>query len=270
MAHGSGVKALPELQHEFQAYVLQGDDSIAHRIGDAHRVDPARRLRIYYDAYRLRLVEVLAADYEALRRLLGEDDFNAACRAYVEAHPSNHRNVRWYGAQLPDFLRVTPPWSEDPLAAELALFEWTLTLAFDAADRPVVRFDDLAGLPPDAWPVLGFALHPSVNLIELRGNAPALRQAADHGEALPGRTMDEQPRTWAIWRKQLTSHFRSLGEQEAWALKSVRAGASFAALCEGLCDWYAPEQAAPQAAQLLRQWVDDELIGDLNVGDEEP
>jgi hypothetical protein len=254
------MKALPELQREFQAYVLRGEGPIAQRIAGADKIDPARRLRIYYDAYRLRLAEALATDYEALRRFLGDEGFNAACRAYVEARHSEHRNVRWYGSELPEFLRITPPWSDDPLPCELALFEWTLTLAFDAADDPVVCFGDLAGLPQQAWPVLGLVLHPSVKLIDLRSNAPAMRKATDAGEALPAPSIDDQARTWAIWRKDLTPCFRSLGTPEAWALAAVRDGARFTALCEGLCGWYAPEEAARQAAQFLRQWVDDELI----------
>ena len=73
----------------------------------------------------------------------------------------------------------------NPSLHEVALFEWTLTLAFDAADDPVVRFDDLAQLPRSAWPTLGFVLHPRCSCIQLRTNAPALRKATDAGEPLP-------------------------------------------------------------------------------------
>jgi hypothetical protein len=254
---------LETTQQAFQEFILGGATGIRDRIEGDERIDPERRLRIYYDAYRLRLVEVLGSDYEAVRALLGPEAFNEACRAYVEATPSIHRNVRWYGAGFAEFLRVTQPWAQQPIVHELALFEWTLTLAFDAADHSTVRFEDLASLPPQAWPALGFVLHPSIQRVELRTNAPVFRTAADTGEPMPEVAMAEQPRPWLIWRKDLSPHFRSLSESEAWALDTIEEGANFTALCEGLCTWFDPEQAAPQAAALLRQWVDDELISDL-------
>ena len=259
------MRALADLQQAFQGYVLHGERSVVDRIAGGERIDPQQRLRIYFDAYRLRLADALATDYEALRALMGDEPFKTACRAYVEATPSPFRNVRWYGAGLPEFLRATPPWAEQPALYELALFEWTLTLAFDAADHAVVRFEDLASLPQQAWPALGFVLHPSAHLLELRTNATALRKATDAGEPLPGAVLADAPKTWLIWRKELSACFRSLSEPETWALTAVRDGANFTALCEGLCRWFSAEEAAPHAAALLRQWVDDGLIGDLTA-----
>jgi hypothetical protein len=257
------LKALEQLQQAFQGYLLRGEPDVVARIAGDERVDPQRRLRIYADAYRLRLMDVLAADYVALHALLGNDDFRAASERYIMATPSEHRNVRWYGAGLPDFLRSTQPWAQNAAAHEVALFEWTLTLAFDAADDPVVRFEDLAQLAAERWPTLGFVLHSSARLIRLRTNAPAMRKAADAQEPLPEAVAEAQPRSWLIWRKDLTPCFRSLSEHEAWALSAVRTSVDFSGLCEGLCDWFPPEDAAPQAAALLRQWVADELISGL-------
>jgi hypothetical protein len=118
-------------------------------------------------------------------------------------------------------------------------------------------------MPQHAWPVLGFVLHPSAHLLELRCNAPSLRKAADAGDPLPEAVVGDKTKTWLIWRKELTAYFRSLSESESWGLKAVREGANFTALCEGLCRWFSPDDAALQAATLLRQWVDDELISDL-------
>jgi Putative DNA-binding domain len=259
------VKALVSLQQAFQKYVLHGEHGVVERIAGGEGVDPHQRLRIYFDAYRMRLVEALATDYEALRALMGDEPFKTACRAYVEATPSPFRNLRWYGAGLPEFLRATPPWAERPMLYELALFEWTLALAFDAPDHVAVRFEDLASLSPEAWPEIGFVLHPSAHLLELRTNAPALRKAADAGEALPEAVLADDPKAWLVWRQELTACFRSLNEPESWALKAVQDGANFTALCEGLCRWLSPEEAAAHAAGLLRQWVDADLIGDLTA-----
>jgi hypothetical protein len=251
------MNALNSLQRLLQSYVLQGKPEIRERVGS---IDPERRLRIYYDAYRLRLIEALATDYEALREYMGAEGFDAACRTYVERTPSSFRNVRWYGAGLPAFLRDTHPFAQLPILAEIALFEWMLTLAFDARDLTALSFDDLAAIPGDAWPMLTFALHPCVQLIDLRTNAPAFRKAADAGEALPAVVVADEPTPWLIWRSSYTPCFRSLSQPEAWALRAVQSGADFTRLCEGLCDWLDPEAAAPHAAGFLRQWVNDALI----------
>ena len=80
---------------------------------------------------------------------------------------------------------------------------------------------------------------------------------------MPEATAAEAPITWLIWRRDYTACFRSLSDPEAWALRAVAEGANFSALCEGLCAWFEPEEAAPHAAGFLRQWVDDELIGSV-------
>jgi hypothetical protein len=252
--------SLAQLQQQFQDYILHGAQDIIEHIEPGRLANHQRRLAIYYDGYRSRLVEALSADFEALAAVMGEEAFARACRAYVEATPSAFRNVRWYGGDLAAFLRDTQPWCGQPWLADIARFEWTLTLAFDAADAPHVRFEDLAILPGDAWATLGFRLHPSARTIDLRANAPAIRKAVDAGAPAPEPELADEALTWLVWRKDLSPHFRSLSEAEAWALRSAREGLNFSAICEGLCDWLAPEQAAGTAAGWLRTWVDDQLI----------
>ena len=173
------MSVLAALQRSFQDYVLQRTETIAERIEPGPRRNSERRLAIYHDGYRLRLIEALGTDYEALAAVMGDDAFRQACWAYVEATPSAFRNIRWYGGGLADFLQSTSPWSEQPWLSEVARFEWALTLAFDAADAGHVGFNELAALPPDAWGAVGFTLHPSVHFIRLRSNAPAARKALD-------------------------------------------------------------------------------------------
>jgi hypothetical protein len=252
--------SLHALQDAFQAYVLHGAAQIRERVVPGRLDNAARRLRIYYDAYRLRLIEALADDYETLRAALGEEEFRTAALAYVEANDSRWRNVRWYGAGLPDFLRDTAPWSERAWPSDLARFEWTLTLAFDATDAPSLTFAELAAVPPDGWAVLAFRLHPSVHLLRLSSNAPALRKAVDAGAALPAIETRDPPVDWLIWRKGSSVSFRSLSAAEHCALVAAHRGESFPAICEGICAFVPADEAPALAAGWLRAWVDDGLI----------
>jgi hypothetical protein len=251
---------LDALQDAFQAYVLHGTQRIAERVEPGRLDNAPRRLRIYYDAYRLRLIEALGGDYETLRAVLGEEAFSSAARAYVQANVSRWRNVRWYGAGLPDFLRDTQPWSERAWLAEIARFEWTLTLAFDAASASSLSAGELAALPSEAWAAVAFRVHPSAHLLRLASNAPALRKALDAGAALPAIELRPAAVDWLIWRKGVSVSFRSLPPAERWALEAAQRGETFAALCEGSCAFAPVDEAPGVAAGWLRTWVDDELI----------
>lgn len=254
------MNALHALQGQFQAHVLHGASTFRDLVEDGPRGHLDARLAIYAEGYRSRLIDAFASDFEALHSVMGDDLFQAVCRQYVEATPSTNRSIRWYAGALPAFLAGTAPWSVHPLLAEIARFEWTLTLAFDAADDPLLGIDDLAALPPEAWGTLAFRLHPSVHFLALRHNTAALRKAVDAGTDMPEPTSAADPVTWLVYRRDLEVHYRSLTAPEAWALQAAGAGSTFPELCEGLCEWMAPEDVPGQASEWLRGWIDEQLI----------
>jgi hypothetical protein len=258
------VNALATLQREFQDFVLVGTDAIRPRIDEGLGPDPATRLAIYRDGYRLRLLEALATDYWALKAVIGNDPFDALCLAYVEATPSTFRNLRWYGASVAEFLRAAAPWSSEPWLSELARFEWALGVAFDSADHPVATFEAFAVLPPDAWATLTLQASGSVQLLDLRTNAPLVRKALDAELEPPAFEIQPEPITWLVWRQVHSVRYRSLSKAEGWALGALTQGASFPAICEGVCQWLSPDEAGPHAAGWLRDWVDSGVIAGVS------
>ena len=58
--------------------------------------------------------------------------------------------------------------------------------------------------------------------------------------------------SWVMWRHDLIVRWRSLEGDEAWALRAVSGGASFAEMCEGLCDWHEADAVPLRAAGILR------------------
>lgn len=254
------MNGLRRLQQHFQEYVLARRGPIEQEIVGSATLDARARLGIYVEAYRLRLLEALETDYTALRAFLGEEGFAALGRAYIEQHPSRSTTLRDYGEQLSAFLRATPPWCHTPLLAELAAFDWALTTAFDAPDAPVATAADLAALPPERWPALTLAWHPSVIRLDLEWNAPAIWKAADQGQPLPAPQKAHQPVGWVVWRQNLQTFFRSLSVDEAFALDAARRGETFAELCERLCEWIDPQNVPARAAGLLRRWIEDGMI----------
>ncbi len=117
------VMPLRELQAALQSHLLGEKSSIAGAIWDSPPLPAADRLAIYRNAYQVRLIDALDATYPVLHSLLGDEVFVALGEAFVAAHPSVHRSIRWYGGELASFLGRHEPYAEQPILAELALLE---------------------------------------------------------------------------------------------------------------------------------------------------
>jgi hypothetical protein len=257
--------ALRRLQEDFQGYLLALDERMHPQVLGTAQVSAEERLTIYANAYRLRLLEALDTDYPGLHAVLGDDDFDTMGRAYIAAHPSAYFSLRWFGDQLSEFLRTTEPYAKYPVFTEMAAFEWAKSDAFDAADSVVAGINDMAAIPPDAWPDLRFVPHPSLRRLDLRWNVPLVWKAVDAGQEPPTLEENDYPIAWLVWRQDLLTYFRSLNVDEAWALDALQRGESFAAICEGLTEWIDAQNVALHAAGLLKQWLIDGLISEIRI-----
>ncbi|HEV2112210.1 MAG TPA: DNA-binding domain-containing protein [Gammaproteobacteria bacterium] len=258
------MSALSRLELDFQDCMLRNNLDMQGQVVSTARAGAAERVRVYVEAYRLRLLEVLQDNYTGLHGLLGDEQFDAMGRAYIDAHPSTHPSVRWFSRHLEGFLKRAVPYAEHPYLAEMAAFEWAQGLVFDAADEPVAASESLASVPPDAWAGLRFTLHAAVQTLGLRWNVPQVWQALEAGQT-PELEQGDAPLPWLLWRAEFLSHWRSLNEDEAWSLDAVGEGKNFAELCEGLCQWHDPTTVAMQAASLLKRWMTDGLITAVRI-----
>ena len=257
--------ALADLQQAFQSAVLQLRETTPDFIIDTAKASSAERFEIYTEAYRLRLIEALSADYPALKDWLGDEGFDAMGRTYIDTSPSDQFSIRWFGRHLPRFLAETPPYAEQPAAKDLAIFEWALSEAFDAPESALTDYQQLAAIEPAYWPSLKLCFHPSLRRIDLNCNAPQVWQASNHKEPLPAFTANSESQTWIVWRQQLKLLFRSLSAQEAFTLDAFMQGQCFAEVCEGLCEWLDEEQVVMKAAGFLQTWLRDGWIADVEV-----
>jgi hypothetical protein len=255
--------SLAELQLRFQDYVRErGGDVESLVVADA-KAGAGERMDVYFHAYRLRLVEVLAADYPALAAIAGSDEFDRIARGYIDAHPSEHPSVRWFGRRLAAFLRVREP--QHPLHAELAAFEWAQGEAFDARDAPALALEEIGRIPADHWPGMHFTPQPSLHRLDLEWNVPAIVQAVDDGRTLPEPARGAAT-AWLLWRRDLIVRWRSLTPHEAVAIDAVRGGAPFGEVCELLCEHVDPDGAGMHAASLLKRWLADGLLTGVRPG----
>lgn len=249
---------LAQLQRAFQRHVLGADPTVAAAIASSERVPAGTRLGIYADAYRLRLIDALAANYPRLQQLVGAEPFGNLAQRYLHEHPSTNTSVRWFGDQFARFL--ADHFDDQPALAELAEWEWAIANAFDAADTPPLAEDDLARIEPDQWPTLEFQLHSSARLLSLSTNAPALFKALSTDQSPPAPQSAGRPQSWLIWRQELAPHYRPVADEEAALLQRLLAGATFEQLCELLCEWHEAEDVPARAALSLKTWIREQLL----------
>lgn len=255
------MSRLQQLQDNFQSALLNDNKAFNSEIVATEKVDIDTRIGIYSNAYRARLIEAMEDSFEAVHTLLGDDQFYELCNRYIDAHPSRHYSIRWFGHRLAEFTRDTAPYCDYPYISELADFQWKLMEAFDAADEVPVSSDDMAAVPADIWPELSFRFHPSIRRLDLKWSVPAFWRAVDEERKnIQPPKESQEAISWVIQRKELRQYFRSLAPAEAWALDKAMSGVFFAELCEGLLQWKSEDDAAMYAAQLLRRWIGEHMI----------
>jgi hypothetical protein len=257
-------QALRELQQSMQRHLLGETSQVIADIVDAPPLPAADRLAIYRNAYRVRLIDALNDTYPVLHGLLGDDMWVALGEAYVALHPSCFRSIRWYGAELADFLSGASPYSDEPILAEVALLEWTLSEVFDARDAKVLPRAVLSAVDPEAWSGMKFEFHPSLRLLEFRWNTAAVWKAMSHDETPPRPVCQDAPVTWLLWRQDLQNYFRSLTRAESTALEAALSGSSFGGICEALSGVLPADEVPPAAAGFLGTWADSGILVGLH------
>jgi len=251
---------LRELQQDMQRHLLGEQSTVTAAIVDAPPLKPEDRLAIYRNAYQVRLIDALHDTYPILHGLLGDEAWLALGEAYVAAHPSVFRSIRWYGRDLSVFMTHCSPYEDAPILSEVALLEWTLTEVFDARDAPVLQRAALAAVDPAAWGGLQFAFHPSLRRLELSWNTAAVWKAMSRDETPPGPELGAAAVTWLLWRQNLQNYFRSMTGVEAAALDAALRGRNFGEMCEALSNWLPQEEIPAAAAGLLGTWADSGII----------
>jgi hypothetical protein len=248
------VNALADFQRALAAHIRHGAAVAPGLVADGPLLDAARRLAVYRDAHRLRLVEALGEDFPLLRALLGDAAFERLVRRYLAARPSRSYTLRDVGQGLPGFL------GRRPALRATAAFEWALLDAFDAADGHPLTMADLAAVPAQRFALLRFSLAPGVQVLRLRWNVPQAWSDWYGGAAavLPVRL--PVPVDCLIFRREQRVYFRTLAADEAAALAALRRGCRFGAICSALARAGDAEGAARRAAQLLATWLADALF----------
>ena len=115
-------------------------------------------------------------------------------------------------------------------------------------------------IPPDRWAGIRPRLKPAVRRLALEWNVPVLWKAIDGDRPPPPPERMDRTVEWLLWRQDMLVRWRSVGPDEAWALRRCDAGEDFGSICAGLSEWVGEDAAAFRAATCLKQWAADGVL----------
>ena len=254
------MNAVQSLQDRFQAALLQDQPAQAGLL----KTPGEAQFGVYRNAYRARLRGALRENFEVLPLVMGDEGFDALANAYIDAKPSGHYSLRWFGHQLDAFMAAHDDLVPHPAMLDLARMEWALRNAFDAASVDPLAPDALASVQAQDWPELRFGLHPAVQLLDMQWAIGPVWHALKAGQ-------EEVPAPEAlahhllVWRQGLHTQWKSLNTTEVTFVQSLQAGHSFGQICESLAAVVGDDHAALTAANQLRELLSNGVIASLQA-----
>ncbi|MBL8476964.1 MAG: putative DNA-binding domain-containing protein [Methyloversatilis sp.] len=248
------MSALARLQSHFIDYLHDRPNDFLDTLADAGGLAKADRAHIYFNAYRVRLLDTLKDSFDKTWAWLGDERFESAALAWIADHPPSRFSLRPFGERYADGLGAMYP--DDPEVSELARLDWAMRQAFDGADAEPVTGATLAGFDDGDWAQVVFRLHPTAQWLRVTRNTLDLWHAMDRSDAPPQVEVLDRPGSLLVWRKGFQPHFRSIGDDEAAMLQAMASGTPFAAACESVL----AEDARTLIGGWLARWLDDELL----------
>jgi hypothetical protein len=218
----------------------------------------AARLAIYADMWLSRQVEALRAEFPALCAALADERFAALCRAYLEAHPSEHHDIGRLGRHLAEFLRRRPAPERSDLG-DLAELEWARSEVFFGAEAEPVGRGALAELGPADFLAARLRLVPALRLLSLRHPAQRTWESALRGQDAVAAPQDTH---LVVWRREDEVFHAPLEAVEAAALRAASQGACLVDVC---AHFAAAEQPAEAGFAALASWVDEGWIAGVET-----
>ncbi len=125
-----------------------------------------RRFDVYRNNVVVSLTEALAAAFPVVKRLVGDDFFNALAGAYVRQDAPSSPLMIYYGETFSRFLREFPPAQQVPYLPDIAALEYARRRAYHAADASPCPEEKLALFQSDRLADLQLTLHPSLEIVQ--------------------------------------------------------------------------------------------------------
>lgn len=227
------------------------DSNPAEWIREKADFSAEKQLRVYVNAYRWRLFDVVAEDYPVLKAYLGEKRFDALIHDFISAVPPQHFNVARYATLLPAFERTHT--SHDAFSGELCALETAITQLADAEETEALTPEHLIGMTPDL--LMESKLYPrkALQLFAFSHLVNDYYKAVKEETPLPAIT--QQPSFLVVFRHEDVMWRMDLEAQEYQLLSALFAGETVGAAL-GMLD----ESASTHVSEYFSRWMRNGLL----------
>jgi hypothetical protein len=238
--------SLLELQRLFLNHIAGDPATLVSQMLASHVLadgeDAAQRMSIYRDTSIATLVNALRLTFPAVRRIVGEEFFEGAGRAYIGQELPRSAWLDEYGGGFVAFIAEFPPAASVPYLSDVAALEWAVSRALHAPEATAVDPRRLAAISPSRSGSLRLVPHPALGLIRSLSPADLIWHSVLAGDerALAAIDLSDQP-VYLLVERQLRSRREPASafarvqrlSEAAWRLTSALcAGRPFGAALE--------------------------------------
>jgi Putative DNA-binding domain len=222
------------------------------------RLTSFERLEIYNRQYWFRLISAMADDFDGLRAILGEKQFQKLVIAYLNDCPSTSFTLRNLGSKLEGWLDAHREYAVErfDVSLDMVKLEWAEVEVFDGEGCQPIGGIDLVRMGED--PVL--KLQPHIRLLELTHPVQdlllKLRERKRNDDApvrkLATRSLPKLQQTFvAVHRQDNSVYFKELDAQAFAMLRQFQAGSSVSHAIENT-NW--EERGIEQIGTAVREY----------------
>ncbi len=152
-------------QSEFSASLLDPGAVEPRGLRDGKGRAAGRRFDVYRNNVAVSLSEALETTFPVVKKLVGTNNFKSLAGAFLRAHPPTSPLMMFYGAAMPEFLRMFGPTASIGYLPDVARLELALRESYHAADAVALEPLELQNLSTDELMASKIALAPAVRLI---------------------------------------------------------------------------------------------------------
>jgi hypothetical protein len=248
MHPGTEAEALTDATAQSYLPAVQAEKFIL----PSHSLTITERLAIYRQMYVWRLVEVLAMDFTTVAQFVGETQFEALIKAYLQVHPSQSYNLNLLSYAFPAFLKTVPGLKKREFLSDLARLELAVSKAVEAAEVTPLGPADIIAVPSDAWYDVRLKFIPAFDLLAFRYPVNAYLQAAINSEPLPDTRRAD---SWvAVYRKDYTVWRLPLHNAAYQLLRRLQEGKSLGAAIDYVVSHSARNTWQTELFDWFREW----------------
>lgn len=157
----------PPTQHAFASALLDAARPVPAGLVAWNGSDVGVRFAVHRNNVVVSLVGVLADTFPVVRRLVGDEFFDAMARLHVCEHPPTSPLMSEYGERFADWVAGFEPAATLPYLGDMARLERARVTAYHAAAAQPLQAEALARwlADPAGLPGLRLALHPSLAVL---------------------------------------------------------------------------------------------------------